>query len=203
MNRTVGVLLAGGLSRRFGSPKAFAELDGKPFYEYALKALEAASDHVVVVSRPELISRFPKELDVITDLENFEGQGPLAGIMTAMSERPADQYLVLPCDMPFIGATETEALMKLAKNSNDVTALRNQEEAIPLFSIWNVRIKDKLEAELESGQLRVMEFMEKVQTEWLHSTAIHENPDIFRNLNKPEQGKGGDEHGNHTSTGPL
>lgn len=203
MNRTVGVLLAGGLSRRFGSPKAFAELDGKPFYEYALKALEAASDQVVVISRPELVARFPKELDVITDLEHFEGLGPLAGIMTAMSERPADQYLVLPCDMPFVGAAEAEALRKSAKNSYDVTALRNQEEAIPLFSIWNVRIKDELEAELRSGQLRVMEFMGKVHTEWLDSAAIHGDPAIFRNLNKPEQGKGGDEHGHHTSAGPL
>ncbi|MBT2582868.1 molybdenum cofactor guanylyltransferase [Planococcus sp. ISL-109] len=202
MNRTVGILLAGGLSRRFGSPKAFAELEGKAFYEYAYEALAAVCDHVVVITRPELISRFPGTLDVISDSRKFAGLGPLAGIFTAMSERPARQYLVLPCDMPFIGASETAAFMQLASEDNDITAVRAGDHDIPLFSLWNVRILDPLEKELEDGQLRVMVFMAKVQTDWLDSSAVG-GLDAFRNINKPDQLKGADEHGSETNTRPI
>ena len=202
MNRTVGILLAGGLSRRFGSPKAFAELEGKAFYEYSYEALAAVCDHVVVITRPELISGFPGTLDVISDSQKFAGLGPLAGIFTAMSERPARQYLILPCDMPFIGASETAAFMQLASEDNDITAVRAGDHDIPLFSLWNVRILAPLEKELEDGQLRVMVFMAKVQTDWLDSSAVG-GLDAFRNINKPDHLKGADEHGSETNTRPI
>lgn len=202
MTETVGILLAGGLSRRFGSPKAFAELDGKAFYEYAYDALAAVCEHVVVITRPELKGRFPDTMDVISDTEKFAGLGPLAGIYTAMAERPARQYFVLPCDMPFIGAAETTALMQAASKTKDITAIRADDHDIPLFSLWNGHIRDLLEKDLEEEQLRVMVFMAKVKTEWLASSAIG-NLDAFRNINKPDLLKGADEHGSDTNTGPL
>ncbi|HSP21925.1 MAG TPA: molybdenum cofactor guanylyltransferase [Planococcus sp. (in: firmicutes)] len=202
MNETVGVLLAGGLSRRFGSPKAFAELEGKAFYEYAYDALAAVCDHVVIITSPELKGRFPATLDAISDSQKFAGLGPLAGIFTAMSERPARQYLILPCDMPFIGASETTAFLKLASESADITSIRTGSHDIPLFSLWNAGVLNLLEKELEDGQLRVMVFMAKVETDWLDSSAVG-GLAAFRNLNKPHHLKGADEHGSDAHTRPI
>lgn len=192
MKGTVGIVLAGGLSRRFGSPKAFAQLEGKAFYEYAYNALAAVCDHVVIITRPELISRFPATMDVLSDFHKFDGLGPLAGIFTAMAERPAEQYLVLPCDMPFVGIAETTAFMKLASEKNDITAIRAGKQNIPLFSLWNARVGSLLEKDLDSGQLRVMELMAKVKTEWLDASAVGGSA-AFRNINKPDHLKGADE----------
>ena len=58
--KTVGIVLAGGLSRRFGSPKAFARLEAKYFYERAVEAYEPFCEEVVVVTRQELVDRFGK-----------------------------------------------------------------------------------------------------------------------------------------------
>ena len=185
MTKLVGILLAGGMSRRFGSPKAFAVMDGELFYERAYKALDKVCDHVVIISRAELRPHFSAECDVITDLEWVAGQGPLAGILSGMTARPAEKYMVLPCDMPFIGPAETNKLLKLADDLSDITAVRNATEKIPLFSIWNFRVKEELHKDLAAGQLRVMKFMDKVTTEWIDSSQIHEDPLVFRNINKP------------------
>lgn len=200
--KTIGILLAGGLSRRFGTPKAFAELQGKAFYAYVFDALDAVCDHIVIITRPEFISRFPREIDVLSDDEKFAGLGPLAGIYTAMNERPAQQYLVLPCDMPFITEVETTAFMKLVSPNADITAIRSGESNIPLFSLWNARVLVDLEAELQNDQLRVMQFMAKKKTDWLDSSSVGERA-VFRNINKPNHLKGADDNGSDTSTRPI
>jgi molybdopterin-guanine dinucleotide biosynthesis protein A len=130
-----------------------------------------------------LIPRFHEELDVIIDLPSISGLGPLAGIYTAMTERPADQYLVLPCDMPFIGQKETAALIQLAEGTHDVTAVRTSEEHLPLFSIWNHRVKKDLMREILNKQLSVMKFLNQVETKWVDSRLIHVDKTIFRNIN--------------------
>ncbi|SDI08505.1 molybdopterin-guanine dinucleotide biosynthesis protein A [Planococcus glaciei] len=182
MSRTVGILLAGGLSRRFGSPKAFAEIDGRLFYERVYEALAAACGQVVIVTRPELITCFPAELDVIADLPKVAGKGPLAGICSAMEGRPAERYLVLPCDMPFIGPNETQALVQLSSNA-DVTAVQTAVEKIPLFSVWNGNWSQELKKFIEFGNLSVFAFLETIHTEWISSSLIHEDLDVFQNIN--------------------
>ncbi|MDT0507065.1 NTP transferase domain-containing protein [Novosphingobium sp. MMS21-SN21R] len=47
----LGAVLAGGLSTRFGSDKALAELGGETLLALSVKALEAHSDAVVIVGR--------------------------------------------------------------------------------------------------------------------------------------------------------
>lgn len=186
MTALVGILLAGGLSRRYGSPKAFAEIEGELFYQRAYNALAGVCDQVIIISRPELIERFSPEVEVITDLDWIAGQGPLAGILSGMTACPAKKYLVLPCDMPFIGPAETAKLLYIADSSSDISALWNSAEKIPLFSIWDNRIKEQLQQELEAGQYRVMKFMEKMATEWIDSSEIHKDPFVFRNVNQPD-----------------
>ncbi|HEX6711829.1 MAG TPA: NTP transferase domain-containing protein, partial [Thermoleophilaceae bacterium] len=46
-----GVVLAGGLGRRMGAPKATAMLVGRPLIAYPLDALGAVTDRVVVVAK--------------------------------------------------------------------------------------------------------------------------------------------------------
>ncbi|AIY05520.1 molybdopterin-guanine dinucleotide biosynthesis protein MobA [Planococcus sp. PAMC 21323] len=186
MTSTVGILLAGGLSRRFGSPKAFAVMEETFFYERAYRALIEVCDRVVIVSRAELIPCFPAKYKVITDLDWISGQGPLAGILSGMTTIPAEKYVVLPCDMPFIGSKEIGKLVTLASTTADITAVINDTEKIPLLSVWDSRIKEQLQTELENGQLRVMKFMDKVTTQWIETSTIHENPLVFRNLNYPQ-----------------
>lgn len=192
-HRTVGVLLAGGLSRRFGSPKAFARLtsngsEGQMFYERTLNALRDTCDSFVIVTNRELEGRFPSELEVCTDLPRLEGQGPLAGICTAMRKHPNRRYIVMACDMPLIGSEDVQRLQTLSLTvpTADVIAVRTAESVIPLFSFWQHDVSDLLEEAVLSGRLGVMRMLAQLNTHWIDSAAINPNETVFRNYNTPE-----------------
>lgn len=184
MRNTVGILLAGGLSSRFGSPKAFARVDGVYFYEKVYKALDAVCDQVIIVTREELMPLFPQELDLVTDLPDIKGQGPLAGICTAMTLRPAATYMVLPCDMPYIGPEETNAFRQLSAGTKHVTGVQTPEGKIPLFSLWKGNFAEEMERAISNGNLSVFDFLGSLETDWVDASIIHQDQSKFRNINR-------------------
>lgn len=190
--KTVGILLAGGQSRRFGSPKAFAVRQNRYFYEWAYQALTSVSEQVIIVTHRELMERFPSHLEVITDHEQFAGKGPLAGIYTAMSHIEGDRYVVLPCDMPLITADICMNLLNEAARgftqNFEVCAVQCQEQAHPLVSVWNRSMLSSLENALLQDQLGVMRLLNEVYTYWVngHQLTI-EAEQVFQNINRRAQ----------------
>lgn len=180
--KTVGVVLAGGLSRRFGSPKAFAQIEGRYFYESSVNALKPYCDEIIIVTRPEFIKRFPEELRVIVDDPAYAGDGPLAGIYSAMKKLIALRYIVLPCDMPYINEQFINRLLKY--DDDEVIAVRTEDYRHPLVSIWKRTVFKKLEHALDEQQLRVVPFLNTVQTRWVHGEALTSDcAEVLRNIN--------------------
>lgn len=183
--KTVGILLAGGQSRRYGSPKAFAKYNDHFFYEWAYKALETVCNEVIIIAREELINLFPKCLHVTIDSEQFSGKGPLAGIYSGMEKISADQYIVLPCDMPYL----TDDILKALKSyptSSDILAVKQDEVLHPLISVWKGNMKEQLYTELSNDKLSVIQFLAKMNTEWIQAENLTSNsPILFQNINKP------------------
>ena len=87
----LGCVLAGGLSTRFGSDKALAELHGHTLIARAVDALSGWCEYVVVVGR---------ELAPAPTLPDWPrpGMGPLAGIAAALHLARDENYAaVLTC----------------------------------------------------------------------------------------------------------
>ncbi|KTE00253.1 molybdenum cofactor guanylyltransferase [Sphingopyxis sp. H038] len=86
---TLGAVLAGGRSSRFGSDKALAMLDGRTLLDHALAALRPHCDAVIVVGRGE-IADWPRA-----------DMGPLGGVAGALihaADEGFDQVLTAPVD---------------------------------------------------------------------------------------------------------
>ncbi|KQM19547.1 molybdenum cofactor guanylyltransferase [Novosphingobium sp. Leaf2] len=87
----LGVVLAGGLSRRFGSDKALAMLGGHTLIALAVDALAQWCDHVVVAGR----ERAPAP--TVPDWPRA-GMGPLGGLAAALRHAQDAGYdTVLSC----------------------------------------------------------------------------------------------------------
>ncbi|AXI01012.1 molybdenum cofactor guanylyltransferase [Sporosarcina sp. PTS2304] len=182
--KTVGIVLAGGQSRRFGEPKAFAEFEGKPFYEYSVESLRPFCEEIVVVTRPEFVDRFPIDVHVTTDIENFAGMGPLAGILTAMEQLDAERYIVLPCDMPFMDRHVMDRLLQ--RHSTDVTGVVVEGKLHPLVSVWNRRVKPTIRQALLENNRRVMYVQALHHIEWIEGILLTDQPELaFKNVNTP------------------
>lgn len=182
--KTVGVLLAGGQSRRFGSPKAFATHEGHSFYYYSVEALRPICDEIVVVARPEFKELFPDSVHVTTDLELYAGMGPLAGILSAMESMQADRYVVLPCDMPFIEVGITERLLEL--HDGDISSITVEGKRHPLVSVWNANVKSTIKQALHDGNRRVMDVQAQHECRWIEGALVTDTPEIaFKNVNTP------------------
>jgi molybdopterin-guanine dinucleotide biosynthesis protein A len=101
-----GILLVGGASRRFGSPKALAPFDGETLAERAWRTLgRACALRIAVGKGDELELPFPILDDGAGDI-----RAPLVGIVAGLRAAATDVAVVLPVDAPLLRADDLLAL---------------------------------------------------------------------------------------------
>ena len=162
----LGVVLAGGLSSRYGSDKALAELDGRTLLASAVDILSGWCDHVVVAGRATAPA------PTLPDWPRA-GMGPLAGLAAALHLAEDEGYetvmscgvdsLLLPDNLP--------ALLGQAP-----ACLKDQ----PVVGIWPVTSVRIIEEQLQSeGSHSVYRFAE------LTGARLVESPEPSANINTP------------------
>jgi aminoglycoside 6-adenylyltransferase len=131
-----GVLLLGGASSRFGSPKALAELRGLTLAERAWRLLGEACAERIAVGKGDL--GFP--FDVL--LEPPEPRAPIVGLVTALRAAPTDTVVALPVDCPLVTG---ELLRTLAEE-------RAVPQTGPLPGAYTKEHLPELERRLAAGE---------------------------------------------------
>jgi molybdenum cofactor guanylyltransferase len=102
-----GVLLVGGASRRFGSPKALATFDGETLAARAWRVLgDVCDERVAVGKRADALTLPFPVVDDDTDV-----RVPIAGVVAGFRAATTDVCLFLPVDCPLISA---DSLRRLA-----------------------------------------------------------------------------------------
>lgn len=170
-DKIIGIVLSGGQSRRFGSPKAFARKDGKYFYQYSIDALSSVVDSFVLVTNPTLIGKFLYEQEVnfaiITDKKEYEGLGPLAGIFSGMEYIRGDWYVISPIDVPFINGNIFQSLLLHRDKNIDAIIPVVSGKIQPLLSIYHYRVKRLIQLQLKSNTLSVQELLKKCRVKYV------------------------------------
>ncbi|MFZ3590891.1 molybdenum cofactor guanylyltransferase [Bacillus sp. DJP31] len=180
-----GVILAGGESRRFGAPKAFAQFKEVPFWEYSFKALEEVTNTQVIVSHPSLVDRFKMttNLPVIVDDNLFQGNGPMAGIFSAMKHVKADWYMVLSCDIPAIQNLVITELLTQRDEAIQAIIPVIEGRVQPLVGLYHCSIYPKIKELLLSKSFRLMSLLKEVNVRYVNETDLMVDSKVFQNIN--------------------
>jgi molybdopterin-guanine dinucleotide biosynthesis protein A len=93
-----GVLLVGGASERFGSPKALARLGGETLAERGYRVLGEACDEVLAVGKSA--DALPLPFPVLDD--GAAGRAPVFGVVAGLRAAAHEVCVVLPVDCPLV-----------------------------------------------------------------------------------------------------
>jgi molybdopterin-guanine dinucleotide biosynthesis protein A len=135
-----GVLLVGGASTRFGSPKALAEIDGETFAERGRRVLAEACDEVLVVGKRGDALPF----DVIDD--GTDVRAPIAGVVAGLRAVANDVAVFVPVDCPWM---TPDAVRTLGDACKDAAV----SPSGPLPGAWAKSALPLLERRLANGPL--------------------------------------------------
>lgn len=125
-----GLVLTGGKSRRMGRDKALLERDGQSQLAYIVGLLNESVDKVFVSTRPDQKNDEERgQYEQIVD--RYDDLGPVAGILSALHEYPAVDWLVVACDLPNIDAKTVTRLLQERGGEQPFTAYISSHDGLP------------------------------------------------------------------------
>jgi molybdopterin-guanine dinucleotide biosynthesis protein A len=187
----VGILLAGGKSRRMGGgDKCLLQLGGKTILQHAIDRATPQVGNLIlnINGDPDRFSHY--NLNIVSDdIGNFAG--PLAGVLTGMhwvkENHPECKWIVtFPTDTPFFPMDLASQLYDaVSDNKAELACAASGGRHHPVFGIWPVNLFAALKvAMIDNGVRKIDDWtsgynMKTVKFEF-------RKIDPFFNINRPE-----------------
>ena len=162
-----GVLLLGGMSRRFGSVKALAQLGGETLAERGWRVLgEAFTERIAVGKQADELGLPFEVLDDGTSV-----RAPLAGVVAGLRAAPTEVAVFLPVDSPLVSSDSLRALA-------DACEQAAMPQTRPLPGAFGKSALPVLERRLEAGDLALEEAVVE-----LDARIVQLDPDELADVN--------------------
>jgi molybdenum cofactor guanylyltransferase len=164
-----GFVLAGGASTRFGKDKALIHVEGKPMLMRLCAMLRGVASCVSIVGSQQKYGNFGVECVA----DQWPGEGPLGGIITALMHAQARVHrqmwcLIVGCDMPFLTSEWLSYMVERVPASGaSVITPQSAHGLEPLCACWHTRATSKLQYAFENGVRKVTEAMKHLEMEVL------------------------------------
>lgn len=174
MTSPIGAVLCGGASRRMGVDKATLAVDGMAMARRVADVMERAGCSPVVAVGGEASEL--RGLGLVCVVDEFPGEGPLGGILTALSHgAPA---VVLACDLPKITAP---TITTLAESLGDHdAAIAYSDHAEPLCAVWSATAARLLRSRFDAGERALHRAIDGLDIAWVTVPTSE-----LRNINTP------------------
>ena len=184
------IVLAGGRSSRFGSPKVAAELDGRPLLDHVLDAVAAVATDVVVVLGPDQPApAMPAGVRAVRDTQEFGG--PLVGLAVGLEASTSLRAVVVGADMPRLRPAVLEALLAaLADPGRPAAILEEPAGRRPLPLALAVEpARRAAVATLASGGRSLLALLERLEVAVVPAAqwrALDPDGDSLADVDRPE-----------------
>lgn len=137
-----GILLVGGASERFGSPKALARFRGETLADRGWRILHETCDEVLAVGKAADALELP--FPVVDD--GADVRAPVHGVIAGLRAAANDVCLVLPVDCPLVTAEGLRALVEH----------RGVPQSGPLPGVYTKSMLAGLEQRVTAGELSLI-----------------------------------------------
>ena len=185
-NNILGVILAGGKSKRFGQDKSEVKLGDKTLIEHTLHKIKSKFSKIIIVSNSKIL----KDYTIIKDC--IDGQlGPLVAVLSAMKWIKKNNFsynwiATFPCDTPFFNISIIDEFIKVSKLNNSLLYfVKSKEKKHNIFGLWSLQLIEILEKDIiENNYRKVEKWANKVGVKTINVS--YDNLDPFFNINTKE-----------------
>ena len=193
----VGVLLAGGLSRRMGGgDKGLLDLGGRSMLACVIERLRPQVGDMIINANgdPARFAGFalPVQPDTLAD-----NPGPLAGVLAGMrwaaqNHATARYVLTVSSDAPFLPLHLADRLAAaLAEGTGAIALARSAGKLHPVIGLWPVALADDLETAVrDEGIRKVLAWTDRHGVVGVDFEPVRiggEQIDPFFNANTPDE----------------
>jgi molybdopterin-guanine dinucleotide biosynthesis protein A len=188
-NNILGVVLAGGQSKRFGEDKSQVNLEGKILINYILSEILDVFDEILIVANSDIEFMQSKKISKIEDFQ--KDLGPLGGVLSAMkwikqNNKNYQWISTFPSDTPFFKKELLEDFYeKINFNESKLFFIKSNNTRHNIFGLWSLDLLSQLEEDLIKKGERKVEL-------WANSIGVKnidmqfKNNDPFFNINTKE-----------------
>jgi molybdopterin-guanine dinucleotide biosynthesis protein A len=200
-----GIILAGGLNRRFGGRnKALMEIGGQTILDRILSAFTGLFPETMVVTNTPLAFLSCESL-LVTDIMDL--RTPLAGLHAALNYAKTPSIFVTACDTPFLSSALIEAILANIDAKSDIVVPETENGLQPLCAVYARTCLPPIEKQLrresattpkDTGEprerilrqgLKILNFYDRVRVKKIPEQTLRRiDPDLlsFFNVNTPE-----------------
>ena len=188
-NNILGVVLAGGKSKRFGQDKNQAKLGNHTLLEHVLFKIMREYKEVLVVSNNDLNLSKLDGVCLIPDC--IIDHGPLGGVLSAMkwakdSKKKYKWIATFPSDTPFFDKSIVSKYRDVINHQESLLYfIKSNNKRHNIFGLWSIDLIKTLENDLTKNNLRKVE-------DWANKIGVktinikNDKFDTFHNINTKE-----------------
>ena len=140
IDKPMGLVIAGGESKRMGTDKGSLTYHEKPqryhLYDMLTGSIDSLCRTALISCNSDQTTSIAKEYEVIEDLPEYQNIGPMAGLLSAFSKFPNNDFLVVGCDYPFITSEHLKIFIKSIKRESLAAAFYNIDDKYEPLLAW-------------------------------------------------------------------
>ena len=187
--RVTGVVLAGGLSTRYGGlPKGLERIRGVRIIDRVRAALEPVVDDLLLIANDDRASEWLPDVPCAGDV--LRDVGSVAGIHAALVHA-GTPVLVVAWDMPFVPSGLLRTLRDAGRDSDAAVPESDSRRGLePLCAYYSPACTGAIERRIAAGDRRVIAFYDDVRVARVPAEVVSQFGDpalLFMNVNTPEE----------------
>lgn len=187
----LGVLLAGGQSRRMGGgDKCLRPLGGRPILQRIVERVRPQVRRLILNANGDPARFADYDLPVVGDsVEGFAGPlaGVLAGLDWAAENAPECPVIVtVPTDAPFLPTDLVDGLWHAVKlQGAELACAASDGQSHPVVGLWPVALRDDLRRAMTAEEIRKVDaWTARYRLVTVEFPALPVDP--FLNVNRPD-----------------